>query len=277
MNYIMVAFTMNPPEPTRDILIARLGEIGFESFEETTTGLRAFIPEDDFSEKDLKNIDALKNNLATIRYELQSIADQNWNAVWESDFQPIEVNEHCRVRAPFHPSKDLKFEIVIDPKMSFGTGHHETTFLMMQQMFRIEMEGLDVLDMGTGTGVLAILAAKMGARKVVAIDVDDWAFENALENVALNQAVDIAVEKGAADQIKQRTFQVILANINKNVLLHDMQIFASSLETNGKLLLSGFFESDIVDLEKKAKACGLQLRDKSVKNDWAVLELDKIN
>lgn len=275
MNYIKVDFTIRPPEPFRDILIASLSEAGFESFMETETGLQAFIAESSFDRTFLDEMNLLKNDLAVVSYNIETIAEQNWNAAWESDFHPIEVGDQCRIRAPFHASRDVHYEIIVAPKMSFGTGHHETTWLMMKQMLDLNINGKSVLDMGTGTGVLAILAAKMGAAEVVAIDNDDYAFENALENVALNQPVDIAVEKGAADQINGRTFQVILANINKNVLLHDMQTFTDALEKEGKLLLSGFFESDVTDLVRKAESCGLRLHRKSEKNHWAVLELQK--
>ena len=275
MNYIKVDFTVHPPEPFRDILIASLSEAGFESFMETETGLQAFIAESSFDRTFLDEMNLLKNDLAVVSFNIETIAEQNWNAVWESDFHPIEVGDQCRIRAPFHASRDVPYEIIVAPKMSFGTGHHETTWLMMKQMLDLDIHGKSVLDMGTGTGVLAILAAKMGAADVVAIDNDSHAFENALENVALNQPVDIAVEKGAADQINGRTFQVILANINKNVLLHDMQTFTDALEKEGKLLLSGFFESDVTDLVRKAESCGLRLHRKSEKNHWAVLELQK--
>ncbi len=275
MNYIKVDFTVHPPEPFRDILIASLSEAGFESFMETETGLQAFIAESSFDRTFLDEMNLLKNDLAVVSFNIETIAEQNWNAVWESDFHPIEVGDKCRIRAPFHASRDVPYEIIVAPKMSFGTGHHETTWLMMKQMLDLDIHGKSVLDMGTGTGVLAILAAKMGAAEVVAIDNDSHAFENALENVALNQPVDIAVEKGAADQINGRTFQVILANINKNVLLHDMQTFTDALEKEGKLLLSGFFESDVTDLVRKAESCGLRLHRKSEKNHWAVLELQK--
>lgn len=275
MNYIKVDFTVHPPEPFRDILIASLSEAGFESFMETETGLQAFIAESSFDRTFLDEMNLLKNDLAVVSYNIETIAEQNWNAAWESDFHPIEVGDQCRIRAPFHASRDVPYEIIVAPKMSFGTGHHETTWLMMKQMLDLDIHGKSVLDMGTGTGVLAILAAKMGAADVVAIDNDSHAFENALENVALNQPVDIAVEKGAADQINGRTFQVILANINKNVLLHDMQTFTDALEKEGKLLLSGFFESDVTDLVRKAESCGLRLHRKSEKNHWAVLELQK--
>ena len=275
MNYIKVDFTIRPPEPFRDILIASLSEAGFESFMETETGLQAFIPESSFDSSFPDQLELLKGDLAAVSYQVETIAEQNWNAVWESDFHPIEVGDKCRIRAPFHASRDVPYEIIVAPKMSFGTGHHETTWLMMKQMLDLEIAGKSVLDMGTGTGVLAILAAKMGAAEVVAIDNDSHAFENAIENVALNQPVDIAVEKGAADQINGRTFQVILANINKNVLLHDMQTFTDALEKEGELLLSGFFESDVTDLVRKAETCGLRLHRKSEKNHWAVLELQK--
>ncbi len=275
MNYIKVDFAILPIEPFRDMLTVRLAEIGFESFVDTNNGVEAFIPEPDFSEQTLQSLDVMNLKQVNISFNTERMPAQNWNAKWESDFHPIEVSENCRVRAPFHEAKNLEYEIIISPKMSFGTGHHETTWLMLRQMLQIDLRGSDVLDMGTGTGVLAILAAKMNAKKVVAIDVDQWAYENALENVYLNSPVDIDVEKGGVAQIGTRNFHVILANINKNVLLQDLPIYAEHLRVGGRLLLSGFFESDAPDLIKRAAVCGFVVIGEKNKNNWAVLELQK--
>lgn len=275
MDYTCVTFNINPVEPYRDLLIGELGLLEFESFEETDQGVRAFIPKDQFTERSIQQLSALEIEEVSISYVTETIPAQNWNATWEADFVPIEVNGDCRIRAPFHPDEGVKFELVIQPQMSFGTGHHETTWLVMRQMLKMDMKGRDVLDMGSGTGVLAILASKMGAASVVAIDVDEWAYQNAKENAALNSAVHIAVEKGSVQQIGQRQFHVILANINKNVLLQDIPTYADHLKQQGTLILSGFFEKDVTDLIKRAKECGMILRDKAFKNDWAVLELQK--
>lgn len=275
MNYVAVNFSITPHEPFREILLGELSETPFEAFEDTEEGLRAYVTEDLFDESLLKSLRVMQNELAVISYTTEIITDQNWNAEWESDFEPIEVNDQCRVRAPFHPSKNRPYEIIIEPKMSFGTGHHETTWLVLRQMLDIDFEGKTVLDMGAGTGVLAILASKLKANDVVAIDVDEWAYQNAKENTALNDAVNITVEKGGFERIKQRTFHVILANINKNVLIQYMSVLSSSLEPSGVLILSGFYEKDIADLMASAKKSGLVESKRATKNDWAVLQLMK--
>lgn len=275
MDYISIDFTLNPAEPYRELLLGELSLFEFESFEDTEDGLRAYIPKPLFKDSIFSEIDLLDNVSVEISYKVQTIPEQNWNAVWEADFAPIEVDETCRVRAPFHSSTGAKYEVVIQPQMSFGTGHHETTWAMMRAILNLKINDLDVLDMGAGTGVLAILAEKKGARSVVAIDVDDWAFENAVENVALNSAVHITVEKGDGAKIGGRRFHIILANINKNVLLYDMSLYADSLHSDGVLLLSGFFESDVPDLKRKAEQCGLSLVEQIAKNNWAVMKLKK--
>lgn len=275
MDYISIDFTLNPVEPFRDLLLGELSLFDFESFEETEFGLRAYMPKALFSDSIFSEINLLQSDVVEVKYSVQTIPEQNWNATWESDFDPIEVNESCRVRAPFHPTTGAEFEVVIQPQMSFGTGHHETTWLVMREMLGLEIKNLDVLDMGSGTGVLAILAEKKGAQSVVAIDVDEWAYHNAVENVALNSAVHITVEKGDGAQIGGRRFHVILANINKNVLLQHMPLYAESLHQNGILLLSGFFESDVPDLKRRAEQCGLGLVHQATKNNWAVMKLKK--
>lgn len=275
MDYVEVSFEIQPMQPWRDVLIGQLAEIDFESFLETETGLQAYIQKDLFSESNLLDIGTLTQHGVIISHHITPIKSENWNAVWEADFEPIIVNDSCVVRAPFHPVQNLPFEIVILPKMSFGTGHHETTWLMMKTLLGVEVSGKVVLDMGSGTGVLAILAEKMGANKVLAVDVDNWAFENAIENTALNNTVNITVEKGNVSNIDGQSFHVILANINKNVLLQDMNQYASALKPQGKLLISGFFEMDVPDLMRKATMCGLHLSNKEYKNHWACLKFEK--
>lgn len=276
MDYVEVSFEIQPMQPWRDVLIGELAEIDFESFVETETGLQAYIQKELFSEENLHAISTLNQHGVVITHHIKPIKSENWNAVWEADFEPIIVNDECIVRAPFHPAKNLPFEIVISPKMSFGTGHHETTWLMMKTLLGVEVSGKEVLDMGSGTGVLAILAEKMGAKAVLAVDVDDWAYENAIENTSLNDTVNITVEKGNVSNIEGQSFHVILANINKNVLLQDMDQYASALKPQGKLLISGFFEMDVPDLMRKATSCGLQLSHKEYKNHWACLKFEKV-
>jgi ribosomal protein L11 methyltransferase len=257
------------------VLIGALADAGFESFAETEAGLEAYIQVDNFNELELKNIIDSYKSIGRIDYRTETIPAQNWNAVWESDFQPIEVSDTCRVRAPFHPAKNVTFELIIQPKMSFGTGHHETTFLMLQQMLNLDFRGKDVLDMGSGTAVLALLASKMQASRVVAIDIDQWCYENALENAGINQAVDIAVEKGDVTAIGDRTFHVILANINKNVLMQDIQAYSDHLHPEGLLLISGFYKADVPDLVRAAASAGFVLQLQQEKNQWTMLQFKK--
>lgn len=275
MNFTVLNFSIAPLDPFRDILFGELSEIGFDGFEDTEKGLLAYISEDRFDASLIKSLRVMQNKALQISYTTEIIAEQNWNADWESDFEPIEVTKDCYVRAPFHPSRNLPYEIVIEPKMSFGTGHHETTWLVLRQMLDIDFEGKTVLDMGAGTGVLAILASKLEAKEVLALDVDEWAYKNAIENTSMNGAVNITVEKGGFERIKQRTFHVILANINKNVLLQFMSVLSKCLEPSGILILSGFFEKDIADLRSRAEKNGLVERTKATKNDWALLQLMK--
>lgn len=277
MDYTCVYLTVEPLQPARDVLIGALADAGFESFAETETGVEAYIQMNSFNELDLKNIIEKYSSLGTVSYRTEMIPAQNWNAVWESDFQPIEVTDVCRVRAPFHPSKNLPYELVIQPKMSFGTGHHETTFLMLQQMLNLDIRDKDVLDMGSGTAVLALLASKMQARQVVAIDIDQWCYENALENAEINKAVNIAVEKGDVTAIGHRTFHVILANINKNVLMQDIQAYSDHLHPMGLLLISGFYNADVPDLVRAAASAGLVLQSQQEKNQWTMLQFKKTN
>jgi ribosomal protein L11 methyltransferase len=275
MDYVEVNFEISPLEPWRDVLISELADIDFESFVETEGGLQAYIQKELFNESKLAGIDVLQQHGVLITQMVTPIKGQNWNATWESDFHPIEVTETCRIRAPFHDSTNVPFEIIILPKMSFGTGHHETTWLMMKTLLALDVTNQKVLDMGSGTGVLAILAEKKGAAHVWAIDVDDWAYENALENCTLNHSVNITVEKGNVSNIEGLSFHVILANINKNVLLQDMSAYSNALLPGGKLLISGFFELDAPDLVRKAAECNLAAVQREFKNHWACIEFQK--
>jgi ribosomal protein L11 methyltransferase len=276
MDYVEVNFEISPLVPWRDVLISELADIDFESFVETENGLQAYIREDLYDANQLAGLEILTQHGLVITQSVTAIKNQNWNAVWESDFQPIEVAENCRIRAPFHVANGVEFEIVISPKMSFGTGHHETTWLMMKALLSQDVKGQKVLDMGSGTGVLAILASKKGAKQVLAVDVDDWAYENALDNTALNETVNITVEKGNVSNIEGQSFHVILANINKNVLLQDMDAYSKALLPSGVLLISGFFELDVPDLVRKAANSGLEVKHREYKNHWACIGFKKL-
>lgn len=266
--YIALEFRIFPLQPATDILIAELAERGFESFAETESGLQAFIRESDWKEDLLQDIGILEQKDVEIRYSSQRIPDQNWNAEWEKNFSPIRVGKDCLVRAPFHQAEAVDFDIVIEPKMSFGTGHHETTYLMLQHLLELELTGKSLLDMGCGTGVLAILAAMKGALSVDAIDIDPWSYSNTLENTARNNQGHIRVFQGDASLLQDQSFDVILANINKNILLEDIPRYAQSLNQNGVLLVSGFYLDDLLDISEKCGEVNLKFEKNSVKNDW---------
>jgi len=268
MNYVEVNFVVKPLIPSRDILVAELAERGFESFVETEDGLMAYIQEGDFSEEKLSNLEVGAEHLSVTH---QLIQDQNWNAEWEKNFDPIEVDNRIVVRAPFHEKKEVEFDIVIEPKMSFGTGHHATTFLIMQEMLDMEWTDKDVLDMGCGTAVLAVLAEMKGADYIVAIDIDEWAYENSIENVERNNCTRIKCIKGGAEAIGEQSFDIILANINRNILTADAATYIAALNPGGEILLSGFYSMDIPHLLQSFPNL-TEVRRKE-RNDWAMLRL----
>lgn len=276
MNYYEIDLIITPLLPGREILLYELGEIGYESFEEKVNGLSAYIQEEQFSENELKNLMHNYQDVFTCEVNFHLVEQQNWNATWESNFEPIPVGEQLLIRAPFHHnSSGFPLEVIIQPQMSFGTGHHETTWLIARRLLEMELKGISLLDMGCGTGVLAILASKLGAHPVTAIDNDEWAVENTKENRLLNNNCDVIVEKGEAPSLVNRHFQVILANINRNVLLADMEVYFNALLPGGKLLLSGFFTTDIEVLRSKAECLGLTFAASYEKHNWAMLEFKK--
>ncbi len=266
--YLEYTFAVEPLQPGTDILIAELSELGFESFVETENGLIGYVLEDDQVLPSFDGIRILKDSTHTITWESKSVAQQNWNAVWEQSFSPISVDQDCVVRAPFHEYKQVTHDIVIEPKMSFGTGHHETTYMMLKHVLTIDVKDKTVLDMGCGTGVLAILAEKVGATSVDAIDIDNWCYLNALENTERNGCEKVSVYEGDSGLLKERSYDIILANINRNVLLEDISIYASCLNKNGILLLSGFYTDDLDMISAKCTALGLQFEKKLEKNKW---------
>ncbi len=273
MNYTEVNIELNPySQQNAEILTALLAELGFDSFTDTPNGLLAYIPTSQFNEKELT---LLFSNLpieAEVKYVITHIADQNWNTKWESNFEPITVEHFCRVRAPFHKSEQgYSLEIVIEPKMAFGTGHHQTTWLMIREMFSIDLKGKTVLDMGCGTGILAIVAEKLGAASVTAIDNDSWAYENSMENVTANGCSNINVVLGDASSIKDENYDVILANINLNILLSDLPIYRKHLNAKGILLMSGILTTDIPAISEAASRNGLTVVATQSKNDWALV------
>ena len=276
MNYIELSFSVDPQTPFQDILIAELAEIGFESFEETKTGLLAYILESIFEEEQIKSLNILNNDLVVINFQSKSIPAQNWNAVWESNYDSVVIDDRCYIRAPFHPTKpEIEFELLIEPQMSFGTAHHETTANMISLLLKEDVAGKSFLDMGCGTGVLAILAHKKGASPICAIDNDEWAYRNSIDNVAKNKASEISVYQGDAALLSSKKFDVIFANINKNILLADMKIYLESLNKNGELFMSGFYKNDLSDISAKAKQLGLTYKNHLVKNEWVAVRFIK--
>lgn len=265
-------FKVQPLQPATEILIAELGYAGFESFVETDDGVTAYIQADDCHSGILDGIQILGSDAFTITYTSETIEQTNWNAEWEKNFQPIVVDDVCAVRAPFHEKFDTEYDIIIEPKMSFGTGHHETTHMMIQHILKNDFKGKSVLDMGCGTGVLAILAEKRGANALDAIDIDNWCYQNSLENVSRNACKHISVYEGDSSLLRGKTYDVILANINRNILLKDMQVYAQSLNKNGTLYLSGFYETDIPAIEAECQKHMLKLQDKLERNDWVSLK-----
>lgn len=255
-----------------DILVAELGEAGFESFTENTEGVVAYIQKKEWTPDILDAIQILQSAEVQFSYEVDEIEQVNWNEEWEKNFEPIEVDQLVSIRAPFHKNPQLKYDIVIEPKMSFGTGHHETTHLMIQHLLNLNVEGKKVLDMGCGTGILAIFSEMKGAEAVDAIDIDTWCFENAKENVLRNHCKAISVFEGDARLLKANTYDVIIANINRNILLSDMPVYARSLKENGVLLLSGFYTEDVEKINEAAEGLGLQQDRMLVRNNWVGLK-----
>ena len=275
MVYYKCNFTVSPAIPFSDILIAQLGNLGFESFVETQTGFDAYVAQelwrDDWNLTSVDGFDDVK-----VSFTKELIKDQNWNEEWEKNFDPIAIKDQCYIRATFHPAKEkYPYEIVITPKMSFGTGHHQTTTMMIELVLETDFENKSVLDMGAGTAVLAILAGMKGAKPITAIDIDEWAFENAIENVAMNGFENIEVLMGGAELLGSKTYDIIFANINRNILLADIPAYADVLNRGGKLLLSGFYKEDIELIEEKCNASGLIFKKKKNIDKWVALEFVK--
>ncbi len=268
MVYIEYKFRVAPLQPGTEILIAELGAAGFESFVETEDGVLAYIQKEEWNESILAEVRILTSEEFSIDYERSEIAQENWNSNWERNFHPIEVAENCRVRAPFHDSKEMDYEIVIEPKMSFGTGHHETTYMMLSYVLENEFDGLTVLDMGCGTAVLAILASMRGAKYVDAIDIDRWCYENSIENAERNNCKNISVLLGDASLLQDKKYDLIIANINRNILLNDIETYRASLNKNGQLYLSGFYKEDLPIIESTCNKFGLRFVDNKEKNRW---------
>lgn len=268
-------FTLPASDIQHDMLTTMLGDLGFDSFMDDDMTLKAYCTEeqrDDHAVEELLRMEVFSGvRLLTV----EEMPDKDWNELWESSYQPVVVNERCRVRAPFHePDPSFEFDLVIEPKMSFGTANHETTAQIITLMLETDFQGKEVLDMGSGTAVLAILAKKLGAAKTVAIDNDEWAYRNAFTNVALNGINDIEIVLGDASAIKG-TYDVVLANINRNILLRDMHCYVDAMRPQAHIFFSGFYEEDLQSIKEEATRLGLSYKRHLAKNRWVAAEFVK--
>ena len=270
MKYIELSFSFSQNTDFADIVVAKLNEIEFESYVETQDGVDAYIQESLFNQEKLNEVIEDLQSLFQFEYTIKEIKQENWNQQWEENFNPVEINKDCFIRAHFHDKIDCKYEIIITPKMSFGTGHHETTFLMMNEMFHIDFNNKKVLDMGCGTGILAILSKMLGSSITQAIDIDEWSYENSVENATLNNTEDINFSLGDVTAIKG-TFDVVLANINRNIILEDISKYIDSMNENSNLLLSGFLSEDVIIIRDKVESLGLSFVSHKNKNKWNLL------
>lgn len=273
-NYLEFNFKIGPLYPWNEILMAELINIGFDSFTEEANGILGYIPTDLFQEENLKNLWLMSHEEVQISYTYQEMPNINWNEEWEKNFSPINVEEKVLIRTEFHEPQNTDYEIIIQPKMSFGTGHHATTYLMIQQMLEMDFSDKKVLDMGCGTSILAIFAKLKGAGKTTAIDIDEWSVENSKENALRNQ-VDLEVQLGTAENLGKENFDIILANINRNILISDIPTYVSVLNDGGKLLLSGLCFFDVEDILEVCTAQNLTLKNKIQREEWVSLLLEK--
>ena len=278
MDYIelLCKITAENTQEIIDILVAELNEIGFESYDEIDKGLNAYIVENLFNIEKVKQLQVNDIPDTNIEYSFKVIKTQNWNAVWEKNFDPILIEDKCLIRAPFHKeTPKVKFEIIIEPKMSFGTGHHETTYLMLKTMLDLDFKDKNVLDMGCGTGVLAILASLKGAHKITAIDIDEWAYNNTLENIEKNNCSNISVFQGDANLLKEQKFDIIIANINRNILLNDIKQYSKVLKSGGTLLLSGLYDKDLPMIKEETSNNNIDYISFYEKNSWVAAKFLK--
>ncbi|WP_316767807.1 50S ribosomal protein L11 methyltransferase [Pedobacter frigiditerrae] len=278
MEYKKVTFSFTDiQEYQKDILIAELGDIGFDTFEDTETGFDAFILANQFNEAELKSILTGYGDELQHTYVVSSIAPENWNEEWEKNFTPLIINDDCYVRATFHEHQpQYKYEIVIDPKMAFGTGHHQTTTMMMLYILEADVQDKVILDMGAGTGILGILAAKRGANDIVAIDNDEVCYRSAIENAGLNEIDNLTSLCGSKDVIPEQEFDIILANINRNILLDQIESYAAVLTQGGSIYFSGFYETpDLGMIKDHCAKFGLSYIDHKKIGDWVATKFVK--
>ena len=275
--FVCYDFKVDPLYPGCEILIAQLSQLGFDSFQENNDGISAYIDSSVLSTVKVQDIQILNSTEFNISFESNNVKKQNWNIKWESNFEPIYVDKICCVRAPFHKKSNFKYDLVIEPKMSFGTGHHETTSMMISFILANSFYNSSVCDIGSGTAVLAILAEKRGANRIDAIDIDNWCYLNSIENIKRNNSENINVYEGEVEKLIHFKYDNIFANINLNVLLADIPIYSKMLNKDGVLYLSGFYKKNINSIEKVAEISNLSLVDSKVKNQWVALKFTKIN
>jgi len=277
VDYTEIDIRIKPVVPFADILVARLNEIDFESYCEDEYGVKAYVQAHLFDEIAVKKIINEVSKLCMLSYTITKVKQENWNKNWESNFEPVHINDRCVIRAHFHAAfPDLEYEIIITPKMSFGTGHHETTSLVMNEMFEIDFTEKSVLDIGSGTGILTILAAKLGATSLIGIDFDEWAYKNAVENAEINEISTISFVHGDAGMIGDEIFDIILANINRNIILQDIATYVEAMNTKSEIIFSGFLKEDIPLILEKSEQLGLILVVSKHKNKWQMLHLKKV-
>jgi ribosomal protein L11 methyltransferase len=262
-----------------EILMAEIAEAGFNSFIETESGFEAYTDEDEtYNTQLLESILQKYQHIKPFETKIDKVEKENWNEKWENSFDPIIVDDIIYIRAHFHPVKNYPYVITITPKMSFGTGHHETTYLMLKSQLNINHKNKVVMDAGCGTAILAIMASKLGARSIEAFDIDEWSAVNGNENTTLNQVDNVSIRQGKISTLTfDQPFDIILANINKNILLEEMPLYAQHLAEGGNLLLSGFYESDVAELEQRALEFALRKEFQDTRNNWATIALKKHN
>ena len=278
MNYYELLFTtIVTGDYQQDLLINALGQIGFDTFEEVELGFKAYIPVDEFNKELLDETLETYREMFTFSYDITLIPQKNWNEVWESNFEPIFIKDKIYIRATFHePGPEFAYEIVIDPKMAFGTGHHQTTSMMLEMLLENDMKGKNVLDMGCGTGILAIMAAKAGAVKVTAIDFDNICFHSTIENLQQNKIINVQTLNGSKEVIPNELYDVILANINRNILLDQIQRYSEVLKPDGELYMSGFYETPDLDMIiEEARKYGIKYIIHKINNGWVAAKFIK--
>ena len=280
MEYTKTSWKIDPDsEINREILVANLGNIGYESFTETGEYIEAYIVSRDFSQEGLSDLFPEDFTLFKSSYTYEIIPDQNWNEVWEKNyFQPLMIADRCLIRAPFHTDyPKAEYELIIEPAMAFGTGNHETTSLMISAILNQDLIGKSVLDMGCGTGILSILASQRGAESITGIDIDRWAINSTIENAAINGIKNLQIIEGGVEAIPQKTFDIIYANIQRNILLKDMPGYINALKTGGELIMSGFYISDLESIKSRAEELGIQFLRSDQNNTWVAAQFIRIN